>query len=144
MDALWAVLFAALFAWRKRYVPGALMVFVAVVTHWVLDFISHRPDMQLAPGLTQVYGLGLWASALWTLIVEGGLWLAALIVYVRMTPTKNRAGIYVFWFVVALLTLSWISNFAVSALPGAPRIESARPWPGSLLTVDLRIYDVTP
>ena len=95
------------------------MLALAVVSHWVLDFISHRPDMPLAPGLSRVYGLGLWASLPWTLVVEGGLWLAALIVYVRTTRAKSRAGMYVFWLVVALLTTSWISNFAVSAPPAA-------------------------
>lgn len=119
MDVLWAVLFAAFYGWRKRYGAGALMLFAAVLSHWVLDFISHRPDMPLAPGLTQVYGLGLWTSRPWTLAVEGGLWLVALFVYVRMTRAKNRAGVYVFWLVVGLLTLSWISNFTASAPPAA-------------------------
>jgi len=45
--------------------------------------------------------------------------LASLIVYVRMTSGKNRAGVYVFWLVMALLTASWISNFTVSAPPAA-------------------------
>lgn len=124
MGALWAALFAALFVWRKRYAAGALILFVAVLSHWVLDFISHRPDMPLAPGITQVYGLGLWTSVPWTLVVEGGLWLAALIVYVRMTRSKNRAGVYVFWLVVALLTVSWISNITASA-PAAQSPVSA-------------------
>jgi hypothetical protein len=87
--------------------------------HWVLDFISHRPDMPLAPGVTRVYGLGLWTSLPWTLALEGGLWLASLIVYLRTTSAKNRAGVFLFWLVVALLTASWISNFTVSAPPAA-------------------------
>src|SRR5881397_3596571 len=62
MDALWAVLFAASYGWFRRYRAGALMLLVAVVSHWVLDFVSHRPDMPLAPGLARVYGLGLWTS----------------------------------------------------------------------------------
>jgi hypothetical protein len=119
MDLLWAGLFAAFYGWRKRYGAGALMLFAAVMSHWVLDFISHRPDMPLAPGATRVYGLGLWTSLPWTLAVEGGLWLAALIIYVRMTSAKKRAGVYVFWFVVVLLTMSWISNFMASAPPAA-------------------------
>jgi hypothetical protein len=75
--------------------------------------------MPLVPGAARVYGLGLWTSPPWTLVVEGGLWLASLIVYIRMTRAKNRAGIYVFWLVAALLTASWISNFTASAPPAA-------------------------
>src|SRR5262249_2534900 len=46
---LWSLLFAlALSPWvrdaRSRYVLAAL-----VFSHWVLDFIAHRPDLPLAP-----------------------------------------------------------------------------------------------
>jgi membrane-bound metal-dependent hydrolase YbcI (DUF457 family) len=119
MDVVWAVVFAALYRWRRRDNAGAWMVFVAVVSHWILDWISHKPDMPLAPGTTAVYGLGLWTSFLWTVVVEGSLWLTALVIYVRMTRAKNRTGVYVFWAGVALLTLSWISNFTASPPPAA-------------------------
>jgi hypothetical protein len=119
MDIMWGLLFAGAYRWRRRDNTGALIVFAAVVSHWGLDFISHKPDMPLAPGTTRVYGLGLWTSLPWTVAIEGGLWLAALIVYVRMTRAKNRAGVYAFWGVVALLTVSWISNFTASAPPAA-------------------------
>ena len=119
MDVVWGVVFASLYRWRRRDNAGALMVFAAVVSHWVLDWISHKPDMPLAPGTTNVYGLGLWTALLWTIIVEGGLWLAALVIYLRTTRAKNRAGLYLFWAVVALLTMSWISNLTASAPPAA-------------------------
>jgi hypothetical protein len=119
MNIVWGVLFAALYRWRRRDNGGAVIVFATVASHWVLDWISHKPDMPLAPGTTQVYGLGLWTSLLWTVVIEGGLWLLALVIYLRMTRAKNRAGIYLFWAVVALLTLSWISNVMASAPPAA-------------------------
>ena len=119
MDVVWGALFAALYRWRRRDKAGAWMVFAAVVSHWVLDWISHKPDMPLVPAATRVFGLGLWTSLPWTIVVEGGLWLVALIVYMRMTRAKNRAGVYVFWAVVALLTVSWISNIMASAPPAA-------------------------
>ena len=119
MDVIWGLVFAAMYRWRRRESTGALIVFVAVVSHWVLDFISHKPDMPIAPGMTQVYGLGLWTSLPWTVVIEGGLWLVALIVYMRVTRAKNRIGVFAFWSVVALLTMSWISNFTASAPPAA-------------------------
>ena len=45
-----------------------------------------------------------------TLLIEGGLWLAALVVYVRATRASKRAGIYVFWPVIAFVMLAWIGN----------------------------------
>src|SRR5215472_9072325 len=119
MDALWGCLLAGLYIWLRRDGAGALILFMAVVSHWFLDFIAHRPDMQLLPGGTSVYGLGLWTSLPWTLAVEGGLWVASLIVYVRVTSARSRAGVFIFWLVVAVLTASWISNFTVSAPPAA-------------------------
>ena len=119
MDVVWGLLFAGVYRWRRGDNTSAAIVFAAVVSHWVLDFISHKPDMLLAPGTSRVYGLGLWTSLPWTVAIEGGLWLAALIAYVGVARAKNRAGVYAFWGVVALLTASWISNFTAPAPPAA-------------------------
>jgi LexA-binding, inner membrane-associated putative hydrolase len=97
---------------RRRYPRGAWVIFAVVLSHWLLDFIAHKPDMPLAPGLPWVFGLGLWTSIPATLIVEGGFWLLAIIIYVRATRAKNRAGLYAFWVVAALLTLIWYNNIA--------------------------------
>ena len=66
--------------------------------------------MQLAPGVGAVLGFGLWNSMPATLFLEGGIWLIAIVVYVRATHPKGRAGVYALWAGIALLTLSWYSN----------------------------------
>jgi hypothetical protein len=109
---LWGGLFAGAYFLRKRYPRGALVLGAVAVSHWLLDFVAHKPDMALAPGLSGVYGLGLWTSIPATLVVEGGLWLAAIMLYARATKPKNRAGIYAFWIVAALLSLIWYNNIA--------------------------------
>jgi hypothetical protein len=110
MDALWAGLFAAAYFARRRYPRGAWLLFAAVLSHWVLDLISHRPDMQLAPGAGPALGFGLWNFIPATLVVEGGFWLLAIIVYVRTGYAKNRMGVFVFWIGIVLVTLAWYSN----------------------------------
>jgi hypothetical protein len=110
MNAIWAALFAAAYFARRRYPRGAWLLFAAVLSHWVLDLISHGPDMQLAPGVRPALGFGLWNSIPATLIVEGGFWLLAIIVYVRAVYPKNRTGVFVFWIGIALVTLAWYSN----------------------------------
>ena len=57
----------------------ALIVGVAVFSHWVLDLIVHRPDLPLYDNTAKV-GLGLWnvpaaAFALEALLLFGGMWL---------------------------------------------------------------------
>ena len=119
MDVVWGALFAAAYFLRRRYPRGALVLFVAVLSHWLLDVVAHRPDMSLAPGTDSFYGLGLWTSIPATLIVEGGFWLLAIIVYARATHPKNRWGVYAFWSVVALLTLVWYNNITGPPPPSA-------------------------
>jgi hypothetical protein len=50
MVLLWATLFALAYgAWMSDRM-GATVIWVGVVSHWVLDWITHRPDMPLYPG----------------------------------------------------------------------------------------------
>jgi hypothetical protein len=112
MNVIWAGLFAAIYFLRRRYSRGALLLFAVVLSHWLLDFISHRPDMPLAPWTQQVFGLGLWNSLPATLIVEGGFWLLAVILYARATRPMRRMGSYAFWIGVILLTLVWRGNLS--------------------------------
>lgn len=110
MLLIWAALFAAAYFWWKRQKLAALVLFLVVLSHWLLDVISHRPDMPLAPGSNTVVGLGLWNSVPATLIGEGGLWLLGIVVYARVTRAKNRSGFFAFWIGVVLLTLVWFAN----------------------------------
>ena len=111
-NVIWATLFATIYFLRRRYPRGAGLLFAVVLSHWLLDFISHRPDMPLAPGMHRVFGLGLWNSVAATLFVEGGFWLLAVIIYARATRPTKRAGSYAFWIGVALLTLVWYGNIS--------------------------------
>jgi hypothetical protein len=110
MNAIWAALFAAAYFARRRYPRGTWLLFAAVLSHWVLDLISHRPDMQLAPGVRPALGFGLWNSIPATLMVEGGFWVLAIIVYLSATHPRRRAFAHAFWIGIALVTLAWYSN----------------------------------
>jgi len=68
---------------------AALLVALAVFSHWVLDFFVHRPDLPLYDNTAKV-GLGLWnlpvlAFGLEAALLFGGLWL-----YVRTGATRSR------------------------------------------------------
>jgi hypothetical protein len=124
MDVVWAAAFAAICFWRRKDRRGAWVAAAALLSHWLLDFVSHRPDMPLAPGSARVFGLGLWQSALATFVVEGLLWAAAIVLYARATKATNRAGVFGFWGMIVLLSALWIVS-----LGGAP--------PPSLLAVGI-------
>lgn len=133
MGIVWGGVLAAAYFSRWKYPRGAWILFAAVVSHWVLDVISHRPDMPLAPGVTRYFGLGLWTSIPATLIVEGGLWAVALVLYTRATRPRRRTGFYAFWIGVAVLTAMWRNNIA-----GSPPPAHIAPI-GSLVTFSLAV-----
>lgn len=99
---LWGALFGYLYRTRTGYARGALVVGLLVVSHWVLDFVTHRPDMPLYPGSVEV-GLGLWNSVAGTLIVEGVMFVAGMAVYAASTRGRDRVGRYGFWALVLVL-----------------------------------------
>jgi hypothetical protein len=112
MDLIWAGLFAACYFAIRRSRRGAWLLFAVVLSHWVLDWMSHRQDMPLAPGVHRYIGLGLWASVPATIVVEGGLWVLGITLYLRATAARTRTGVYGFWTGIALITLVWYNNIA--------------------------------
>ena len=117
MGIVWGAIFATLYFFWRRYWRGAWILLALVISHWVLDVISHRPDMQLAPGVPLKLGLGLWDSMPATLLVEFGLWLIAIVIYVRATRSKSTIGLLAFWIGIVILTLIGLSNPAAGINP---------------------------
>ncbi len=109
MSLLWAGAFAVFVrarvgTWRSALVAGAL-----VVSHWVLDFASHIPDMPLWPGGPKL-GLGLWQSVPATLVVEIAMYAAGVALYARATQAKDRVGTWAFVALVTFLFVAYLGN----------------------------------
>ena len=104
---VWGALFGGVY-WRlrRRRLDGVLLGF-AVVSHWLLDFATHRPDLQLWPGSARRVGLGLWFSLPATLAVELTLFLAGLWIYARATRGRDRAGEVGFVVLVGFLLVAY-------------------------------------
>lgn len=107
--ALAALAALATIALRRGNRAAALIGF-AIVSHWILDAVSHPPDMPLVPQGEIRAGLGLWTSLPLTLLVEGSLWLVTIGVYSVSFPARTQAGLHGFWGVAALMTLAWYNN----------------------------------
>jgi hypothetical protein len=75
---------------------SALIAAVCVPSHWVLDYIAHRPDLPIIPG-GPVYGLGMWNSLPLTLAVEFALFAAGIAVYLRATRANDGIRQYALW-----------------------------------------------
>jgi hypothetical protein len=78
-------------------------------THWLLDYFAHRPDMPLYPGGGPKLGLGMWNSVPLTLLVEYGMLIAGVVIYLTATrPKVGRDGgrrNYAFWSLIIFLAL---------------------------------------
>ena len=134
MCAAWALALAAAFRLIRPDNRGAIIVGAAVLSHWLLDAVVHRPDLPLAPGGGARIGLGLWNSVPGTLIVEGGMFAAALALYLGCTRATDRTGSIALWTLVAFLLLA----YAGAAFGPPPPNVAAVAWTGlagGLLTV---------
>jgi hypothetical protein len=98
----WGAGFGALVWFARRDRASALTCAALVVSHWLLDFVTHRPDMPLVPGVPLKLGLGMWNSVPLTIVVESVLFAWGIWLYVRTTRARNRVGTYG---LVALLVL---------------------------------------
>ena len=91
-------------SWRAGGLLGAL-----VLSHWLLDFVTHRPDLPIWPG-GPTGGLSLWNSVPGTIAVEGALYATCTWLYLRVTRPRDATGR---WALVALLLLSagvWVTQ----------------------------------
>ena len=123
--AAWGAAFGAVHFWRRRRFRDALVLAALAVGHWVLDFVSHRPDMPLWPGGPRL-GLGLWNSVPATIAVELTMFAAGLWLALSATRGRDRFGRWGFTGLAALLLLIYVANVTS---PPPPNIETVG-WAG--------------
>lgn len=116
--SLAALLFwGALLGWiwrRTRPSPRVcVMIAALVVSHWLLDFLTHRPDMPFYPGGPKV-GLGLWNYVMLEKTIEIIMFAAGIAIYVRATSARDRVGR---WGLVALAAFLFVGFLASGEPP---------------------------
>jgi hypothetical protein len=104
MQLVWGLLFGVVYLLWRRDIRTAIVLSVLLPTHWLLDYFAHRPDMPLYPGGGPKIGLGMWNSVPLTLLVEYGLLLAGVAIYLSSTRSKGGRNI-AFWSLIIFLAL---------------------------------------
>jgi hypothetical protein len=107
---IWSAVFALGYLAFTRDGRGAVVLAACVASHWVLDWITHRPDMPVFSGDGTRLGLGLWHSIPGTLIVEGAMFVAGVAIYATSTRARDRAGAVALWALVGLLAVTWVAS----------------------------------
>ncbi len=92
MGIVWAFVFGGIYYALTKYKRGAVVLGFGVLSHWFLDFFTHRPDMPLHLGAeSPKVGLGLWNSVPAT-IVELSMFALAIWIYTKVTRPRDRIG----------------------------------------------------
>ncbi len=117
MSVVWATAFGLIYYLSSRYWPGTVAIWIGVISHWVLDWITHRPDMPLYPGGGPRLGLGLWNSIAGTMAAEIIMFVAGVWLYFRATRARDRIGKYAFVTHVILLLALYLGDGFSTALP---------------------------
>ena len=85
-----------LFPYFRKQKATAWWLGAAIFSHWVLDFISHRPDLPLY-GNSMKVGLGLWNHSTWAVLVEVGIYVIGAIWYAYSVGGFKRWATWLFW-----------------------------------------------
>lgn len=117
---VWSGAAYALFRWVvvKNH-SVAIVVALAVFSHWLLDLLVHTPDLPLASDATTKLGLGLWNNAIATYTLEAGLLILGLWLYLRSTKAVTSVGKYGMGVFVGFLLLVNVANIF-----GPPMVDS--------------------
>ena len=108
MSVVWGLVLVAI-ARAARVQASPMLLVALVVSHWVLDFITHAPDMPLWPG-SRRFGLSLWNSIPGTLLVEGAMWVAGIAIYMGVLSRNGQRPGWWFWSFVIVCTVMWATG----------------------------------
>ena len=107
---IWAILFAGVYFLLKKDLKVAVWLGILVTSHWILDLLTHRPDLPLLFNNETMVGFGLWNSFIGTIIIEGSIFAAGIYFYLKITKAKNRTGNIAFWSLIGFLVIIYLSN----------------------------------
>jgi membrane-bound metal-dependent hydrolase YbcI (DUF457 family) len=108
-QCVWGALLGIIYFAMRRSGRNAIAVAVCVPSHWLLDYISHRPDMPLYPGSAR-YGLGLWNSLPATILTELVFFCIGVGLYLSVTRAKDRIGSYALWSLLLFLPVLYFAS----------------------------------
>ena len=116
--AIWSVVFGGVYHAIRRDAATARMLGAVVFSHWVLDWVTHRPDLPIVPGFSFRTGLGLWRSVPATVAIEVTLFLLAAWWYAKTTEALDGVGRWAWLALVATLLLIYGATLGPPPQPG--------------------------
>jgi len=126
MLLIWSALFALIYRLVKGSAARAMLTIAALVfSHYVLDVITHRPDMPITiSGATKI-GLGLWNHPGPALAVESAMFIIGTAIYSSVTRAKDRAGKIGFYALIVVLVAFYFAALYSPPPPSTSAIAGA-------------------
>jgi hypothetical protein len=124
----WSLLFGLFYYFITKNRSAALLVGGLVLSHWLLDVIVHIPDLPLYPGQSPKVGLGLWNSVPLTILIEGGIFVGGVVLYINTRKGQGQNVNMRFWSLIVFLVIIHIMNFVGPPPPSVAAIA----WAGHL------------
>ena len=106
----WGFLFGLIYFLIKKNLKGSILLGVLVFSHWILDLITHRPDLPFTLRGETKLGFGLWNSVILTLLIEGAVFAFGVYIYLRITKANSRTGIVSLWSLIIFLVVVYLMN----------------------------------
>ena len=110
MAALWGLLYGGFVFWWGSGRLGGAVAGAAVVSHWLLDYVTHRPDLPLAPGLAERVGLGLWNHPRIEKPIEATMYVFGVGLYMSATEARDGVGRWGLTLLVLALAALHVAN----------------------------------
>ena len=104
--AIWALAFAVIVLITQRNFFGASLAGLVVMSHWLLDWLTHRPDLTIAGG-PEAYGLGLWNYPLIAMPLELLITIGAFVLYVKRTRGPIGPPLMLLGLLLGLQAVNW-------------------------------------
>ena len=119
---IWSLLFGSIYYLNRKNIKSALLLAALVMSHWILDLITHRPDLLIIPWSDIKVGFGLWNSVIFTMLIEGSIFGVGAYLYISCTKAENKKGKIGLWSLLVFLVVIYLMNIFGSPPPSEKAI----------------------
>ncbi len=125
LSIVWGLAFGGAIFLIRRKAREAWVLAGCVVSHWLLDLVTHRPDLPLTPWADTKVGLELWSSMAGTLILELSMFVAGIVLYRSAVVQAGKRLSVSFWLFIGFICVIYLGNLFGPPPPSAEMIAIA-------------------
>lgn len=126
MAIVWGLMLGTVYYLFTKNKQGSTLLGALVLSHWVLDFITHRPDLPLSPFSDVKVGLGLWNHSVLAIIIELGLFILGTVLYYRSAKPQKKIS---FWLLIGFFVVIYFMNILGAPPPNVQAVA----WSANLM-----------